>query len=108
MRHLGLLWVNQEKKGTQLQFPVIVRKEIADQFVEISEQAEEFPHGFTSGGHPVGCAIAIKAIDVILKEGLLENVKNISPYFIKKLNIFYVFNCFLYLMTLMCCVYAIK
>ena len=67
---------------------VIVRKEIADQFVEISEQAEEFPHGFTSGGHPVGCAIAIKAIDVILKEGLLENVKNISPYFIKKLNEF--------------------
>ena len=67
---------------------VIIRKEIADQFVEISEQAEEFPHGFTSGGHPVGCAIAIKAIDVILKEGLLENVKNISPYFIKKLNEF--------------------
>ena len=54
---------------------------IADEFVEISEKAEEFPHGFTTGGHPVGCAIALKAIDVILTEGLLENVKKISPYF---------------------------
>ena len=67
---------------------VILRQEIADEFVEISEKAEEFPHGFTSGGHPVGCAIAQKAIDVITKEGLLENVKKISPYFIKKLQEF--------------------
>jgi len=67
---------------------VILRQEIADQFVEISEQAEEFPHGFTTGGHPVGSAIALKAIDIIMNEGLLDNVKNISPYFIKKLQEF--------------------
>ena len=44
---------------------VIVNKEFSDKFVEVSEEAEEFPHGFTAGGHPVGCAIALKAIDVI-------------------------------------------
>ena len=27
---------------------------------------EEFPHGFTASGHPVGCAIALKAIDLIV------------------------------------------
>ena len=32
--------------------------------------------------------IAIKAIDVIINEGLLENVKNVTPYFFKKLNEF--------------------
>ena len=53
-----------------------------------SEQAEEFPHGFTAGGHPVGCAIALKAIDVIINEGLLDNVRSISPYFHKRLNEF--------------------
>ena len=67
---------------------VIVDKEFSDQFVEISEEAEEFPHGFTAGGHPVGCAIALKAIDVIINEGLLENVKTVSPYFMERLNEF--------------------
>ncbi len=64
---------------------VIVDKAFSDQFVEVSEDAEEFPHGFTAGGHPVGCAIALKAIDVIINDGLLENVKSISPYFLERL-----------------------
>ena len=67
---------------------IILKQDFADKFVDISEKAEEFPHGFTSGGHPVGCAIALKAIDVILNEGLLDNVKNISPYFLKRLEEF--------------------
>ena len=67
---------------------VIVKKEFADEFTSISEDAEEFPHGFTAGGHPVGCAIALKAIDVIINEGLLENVKNVSPYFHERLKEF--------------------
>ena len=67
---------------------VIVNKEFADEFTLISEEAEEFPHGFTAGGHPVGCAIALKAIDVIINEGLLENVKNVSPYFHERLQEF--------------------
>ena len=67
---------------------VIVKKEFADDLDNASEQAEEFPHGFTAGGHPVGCAIALKAIDVIINEGLLDNVRSISPYFHKRLNEF--------------------
>ena len=67
---------------------VIVNKEFADEFTSASEDAEEFPHGFTAGGHPVGCAIALKAIDVIINEGLLENVKNLSPYFHERVQEF--------------------
>ncbi len=67
---------------------VIVKKEFADEFTSASEDAEEFPHGFTAGGHPVGCAIALKAIDVIINEGLLDNVKNVSPYFHERLQEF--------------------
>ena len=40
---------------------VILKQEIADEFVQASEEADEFPHGFTSGGHPVGCAISLKS-----------------------------------------------
>ena len=67
---------------------VIVNKEFSDKFVEVSEEAEEFPHGFTAGGHPVGCAIAFKAIDVIINEGLLDNVKLMEPYFFERLSEF--------------------
>ncbi len=67
---------------------VILNQDIADEFIKVSEQAEEFPHGFTGGGHPVGCAIALKAIDVIMNEGLLDNVKEVSPYFLKRLKEF--------------------
>lgn len=67
---------------------VIIDKNFADEFDKVSKEAEEFPHGFTAGGHPVGCAIALKAIDVIINEGLLENVKSVSPYFHQRLNEF--------------------
>jgi Adenosylmethionine-8-amino-7-oxononanoate aminotransferase len=67
---------------------IIITKEFAEEFVSISENEEEFPHGFTAGGHPVGCAIALKAIDVIINEGLLDNVRYVSPYFHERLNEF--------------------
>ena len=67
---------------------VILNKNFADDFIDASEKAEEFPHGFTAGGHPVGCAIALKAIDVIINEGLLDNVKSVSPYFHQRLKEF--------------------
>ena len=67
---------------------VILNQQLAEEFVNISEKVEEFPHGFTTGGHPVGCAIALKAIDVIINEGLLENVKKISPYFLNRMKEF--------------------
>lgn len=40
---------------------------------------EEFPHGFTASGHPVGCAIALKAIEVVMNEGLAQNVTRLAP-----------------------------
>ena len=46
-----------------------------------SRAIDEFPHGFTASGHPVGCAVALKAIDVVLNEGLLENVRALAPRF---------------------------
>lgn len=58
---------------------VILGPELADRVQAASEAIEEFPHGFTASGHPVGCAIALKAIDVVMNEGLAENVKRLAP-----------------------------
>jgi len=60
---------------------VILGPEMSDRLQAAAEAFEDFPHGFTASGHPVGCAIALKAIDVILNEGLLENVRALTPRF---------------------------
>ncbi|MDT8856626.1 aminotransferase [Paracoccaceae bacterium Fryx2] len=60
---------------------VILGPELADRVQAAAEQIEEFPHGFTASGHPVGCAIALKAIDVVMNEGLAENVRSLTPQF---------------------------
>ncbi len=58
---------------------VILGGELADRVQAAVEKIEEFPHGFTASGHPVGCAVALKAIDVVMNEGLAENVRRLAP-----------------------------
>lgn len=60
---------------------IILGPELADRVEAAVEKIEEFPHGFTASGHPVGCAIALKAIDVVMNEGLAENVNRLAPRF---------------------------
>lgn len=60
---------------------VILGPELAARVDAAVEAIEEFPHGFTASGHPVGCAIALKAIDVVMNEGLAENVNRLAPRF---------------------------
>lgn len=54
---------------------VMLGPDMADRLQAAIDPIEEFPHGFTASGHPVGCAVALKAIDVILNEGLMEMVR---------------------------------
>ena len=43
-------------------------------------------HGSTFGGNPLAMAVGNGVLDIILKEGFLENVKKISKYFDQELN----------------------
>lgn len=58
---------------------VILGPELSDRLDAAISPIEEFPHGFTASGHPVGCAIALKAIDVVMNEGLAQNVIDKAP-----------------------------
>ena len=60
---------------------VILGPDLADRMQAAAEGVDEFPHGFTASGHPVGCAVALRALDAILEEGLLENVRALAPRF---------------------------
>jgi adenosylmethionine-8-amino-7-oxononanoate aminotransferase len=67
---------------------ILVSDKIHEQLVAAAEEFEEFPHGFTTAGHPVGCAIGLKAIDVILNDGVFDNVVEVAPYFQARLKSF--------------------
>lgn len=59
---------------------VILSREMAGRLDTAVAGLEELPHGFTTGAHPVGCAIAMAAIDEI-EGGVLDNVKAVAPFF---------------------------
>jgi len=45
-----------------------------------------FAHGFTYSARPVACAAALKNIEILEREKLLENVKEVGPYFQSQLK----------------------
>ncbi|NRA98382.1 MAG: aminotransferase class III-fold pyridoxal phosphate-dependent enzyme [Rhodobacteraceae bacterium] len=58
---------------------VILGPELTDRLQAASEAVEEFPHGFTASGHPVGSAVALKAIELIVDGGLIDRVREMTP-----------------------------
>ena len=50
------------------------------------EKGGEFFHGYTYSGHPVACAVALKNLEIIEREGLIERVRDdTGPYFAAQL-----------------------
>lgn len=45
-----------------------------------------FNHALTYSGHPVACAAALKNLEIMEREGVVENVKQLSPYLAEKLG----------------------
>jgi putrescine aminotransferase len=61
---------------------------VSHRIVEVlREKGGDFIHGYTYSGHPVAAAVALKNIEIIEREGLVERVKNdIGPYFAEALK----------------------
>ncbi|MCU0261673.1 MAG: aminotransferase [Ilumatobacteraceae bacterium] len=62
---------------------------VSDRIMEVV--AEEghgryFAVGYTYSGHPVSCAAGLKNIEIIEREGLLDHVRRIGPYFMERLQ----------------------
>ena len=45
-----------------------------------------YNHALTYGGHPVACAAALKNLEIMEREGVVENVAALCPYFAEKLG----------------------
>ena len=65
---------------------VMISEAIHDALTEAAETFGEFPHGFTTGAHPVGSAIALKSLAVITEEGLFDNLVSVAPHFQERLR----------------------
>jgi beta-alanine--pyruvate transaminase len=73
----------QITNGAQPLGAVVAKKEIYDTFMAQGgpDYMLEFPHGYTYSAHPVACAAGIAALDVLVKENMVERVASLAPYF---------------------------
>tara|TARA_Y100000590_G_scaffold267065_1_gene299939 strand:- start:5054 stop:6430 length:1377 start_codon:yes stop_codon:yes gene_type:complete len=55
----------------------------------IKKESALFFHGYTYSGHPASCAAALKNIEIIKRDKILEHVQEIEPYFHNKLENLY-------------------
>ena len=63
---------------------------ISDKLIKnISKESSMFFHGFTYSGHPASCAAALKNIEILKRDKILEHVIEIAPYFHDKLQELY-------------------
>ena len=62
---------------------------ISDRVMEEMSEPDEpstFTNGYTYSAHPVSCAAALKNIEIIETEGVLENVLAVTPHFQARLR----------------------
>ena len=62
---------------------VIARDAVMEPFLESTSM---FSHGVTFGGHPVMCAIALKNIEIMKREGIVDHVRETQDVFRAKLE----------------------
>ncbi len=65
---------------------VMVPEKIMSALESQSEKLGTFGHGFTYGGHPLGCAMGIKAIEIYQNRNIVEKVRSIAPLFEKRMR----------------------
>ena len=63
---------------------VLLSPGIAERLDRAAEAFGEFVHGFTTAGHPIGCAVGLAAINAI-ENGALANARLLAPRFGERL-----------------------
>ena len=65
---------------------VMVPQDIYDAYVDQTSKIGTFGHGFTYGGHPLGCALGVKAIEIYQKRDIIGHVRSLAPVFEKRMR----------------------
>ncbi|MBL8536926.1 MAG: aspartate aminotransferase family protein [Hyphomonadaceae bacterium] len=75
-------------KGLSSGYLPISGTAVSHRIVEVlREKGGDFVHGYTYSGHPVAAAVALKNLEIIEREGLVDRVKNdVGPYLAEALK----------------------
>ena len=65
---------------------MLLSSRLAERLQEAGGGEALFTNGFTYSGHPVSCAAALKNIEIIEREGILEHVRQVAPLFQERLR----------------------
>ncbi len=60
---------------------VMVPEDIYQAYVDYTARLGTFGHGFTYGGHPLGCALGVKAIEIYQKRDIVGHVRRLASVF---------------------------
>ena len=79
------------KQLSSAYFPIsasIIRGDMYEALVEPSSKVGMFGHGYTYSGHPVGCAIALKALEIYERDGIYAHAADVGRYLQRRLREF--------------------
>jgi 4-aminobutyrate--pyruvate transaminase len=81
--------VSLAKALTSAYFPlgaITIEEELYQAMLDESKKIGTFGHGFTYAAHPVGCAVALKAIEIYERDDIIAHVRRVAPVFARRLN----------------------
>jgi 4-aminobutyrate---pyruvate transaminase len=83
--------ISMAKAITSAYFPmsaITIEEDLYQAMLEESQKIGTFGHGYTYTAHPVGCAIALKAIEIYERDKIVEHVRKVAQMFEKRLAAF--------------------
>jgi len=83
-----MTFAKQVTNGAQPLGGIVVRDEIYDTFMQTGgpDYMLELAHGYTYSAHPVACAAALAALDVLEQDKLIARVATMAPIFEQALH----------------------
>src|SRR5690606_30211577 len=67
---------------------VAINAEMADAIEAEASRQPVLGHGFTYGGHPLGCAVGCATLDIYKRRNIIEHVRKVAPHFQNRLRQF--------------------
>jgi adenosylmethionine-8-amino-7-oxononanoate aminotransferase len=71
------------KQISSAYFPIsaaVIKGEMYDALVEPSAKVGMFGHGYTYSGHPVGCAVALKTLEIYERDNIYSHAAEVGEY----------------------------
>ncbi len=81
--------ISMAKAITSAYFPmsaITIEEDLYQAMLEESKKIGTFGHGFTYTAHPVGCAVALKTIEIYQRDRIVEHVRKVAPVFKARLD----------------------